>query len=122
MKRRMITAVCMGMAVMAAVPAMNTFASTSHYADSSTLSSDSSWTDWVQKWNSVAADDTKVSIAPGADETQLNFAWYSKVESGNPQLQWRQVSAFDLPGPAGARDGVLARELAQFARDRKSVV
>lgn len=82
MKRRMITAVCMGMAVMAAVPAMNTFASTSHYADSSTLSSDSSWTDWVQKWNSVAADDTKVSIAPGADETQLNFAWYSKVESG----------------------------------------
>ena len=81
MKRRMITAVCMGMAVMAAVPAMNTFASTSHYADSSTLSSDSSWTDWVQKWNSVAADDTKVSIAPGADETQLNFAWYSKVES-----------------------------------------
>ncbi len=36
----------------------------------------------VKEWETVAADYTKVSLTPGADETQLNFAWYSKTESG----------------------------------------
>ena len=41
---------------------------------------------------------------------------HQRSGSGNPQLQWRQVSAFHLPGPAGARDGQRARTLAQAAR------
>ncbi len=35
------------------------------------------WEDWKTSWETVKNDWSKVSIAPGADETKLNFAWYS---------------------------------------------
>lgn len=82
MKKRLFAAVCMGLAVAACVPPVNAYASTDHYANASTLKSREGWDSWVKDWNSIAKDDTKVSMAPGADETQLNFAWYSKVVSG----------------------------------------
>ena len=34
--------------------------------------------DWDANWADTAADFTKVSLTPGADDTQLNFAWYSE--------------------------------------------
>lgn len=51
-----------------------------HYNDSSVTGTD--WDAWVAQWESVATDYTKVSLTPGADETQLNFAWYSKTADG----------------------------------------
>ena len=36
------------------------------------------WERWKAAWPAMAADLTRMSIAPGADETQLNFAWYSR--------------------------------------------
>ena len=51
-----------------------------HYNDSSVTGTD--WDAWTAQWDSVATDFTKVSLTPGADETQLNFAWYSKVADG----------------------------------------
>lgn len=50
------------------------------YNDSSVTGAD--WDAWVAQWDSVATDYTKVSLTPGADETQLNFAWYSKTADG----------------------------------------
>ena len=41
---------------------------------------------------------------------------HQRSGSGDPQLQWRQISAFHLPGAAGARDGVGAGTLARAAR------
>ena len=35
------------------------------------------WTAWTEEWNTVATDYTQVSLTPGEDETELNFAWYS---------------------------------------------
>ena len=32
----------------------------------------------MQPGKTTAADFTKVSLTPGADDTQLNFAWYSE--------------------------------------------
>ena len=51
--------------------------------------SDTAWTQWTQDWNQVATDYTKVSMTPGADETQMNFAWYSKgdVSAANPVVK-----------------------------------
>lgn len=37
------------------------------------------WENWVQKWNEIKNDWTYVSIAPGTDETEMNFAWNSYV-------------------------------------------
>ena len=52
------------------------------YNDGSIIGNQADWNAWVEEWNTVATDYTKVALTPGADETQLNFAWYSKDESG----------------------------------------
>lgn len=36
------------------------------------------WEAWSEKWETIKNDWTQVSMSPGADETQMNFAWYSK--------------------------------------------
>ena len=46
----------------------------------------------------------------------------SRSGSGNPQLQWRQISAFDVPGPARARNGLRPRKLAASARTGPGMV
>ena len=56
-------------------------ASAADYNDSS-ITGAAGWQAWTEAWNTVAADYTQVSMTPGADETQLNFAWYSKDETG----------------------------------------
>lgn len=48
-----------------------------HYNDSS-VTGGARWQEWVAEWETVASDYTNVSLTPGADETELNFAWYSK--------------------------------------------
>lgn len=52
------------------------------YNDGSVIGNQADWNAWVEEWKTVATDYTKVALTPGADETQLNFAWYSKDESG----------------------------------------
>lgn len=40
------------------------------------------WETWKSEWDSsVKTDWTQVSLTPGSDEGQLNFAWYSKGET-----------------------------------------
>ena len=56
----------------ACIPALAT-----PYNDSSVTGGSEAWNQWVQEWETVATDYTKVSLTPGEDETQLNFAWYS---------------------------------------------
>nr|WP_243416602.1 fibronectin type III domain-containing protein [Oscillibacter valericigenes] len=56
------------------VPAL---AATVHYNDGSTVGGSAEWTAWTEEWNTVATDYTQVSLTPGEDETELNFAWYS---------------------------------------------
>ncbi len=52
-------------------------AATANYNDGATVGGSDEWAAWVQEWDDVATDYTKVSLTPGADETELNFAWYS---------------------------------------------
>lgn len=61
---------------------MTAYASTQHYNNSSVIGASAEWAAWVQEWPSVASDYTKVSITPGSDDTQLNFAWYSRADMG----------------------------------------
>ena len=58
-------------------------AATVHYNDGSTVGGSEAWKAWTESWASVATDYTKVSLTPGKNETELNFAWYSKVEPGS---------------------------------------
>lgn len=40
----------------------------------------------LENWSTIRTDFSKVMLAPGADETQLNFAWYS-TENAGPVVQ-----------------------------------
>ena len=80
-KRKTILAgVLSGALLLSACPLA--LAATENYNDSSVTGSSAEWQAWVEEWESVASDYTQVSLTPGADETQLNFAWYSKTEDG----------------------------------------
>ena len=76
MKKRVLTgALCGALLVGTVVPAL---AATEHYNNGASVGGSAEWTAWTEKWDTVATDYTKVSMTPGADETELNFAWYSK--------------------------------------------
>ena len=43
---------------------------------------------WEAEWNSTVKNDwTQISLTPGSDSTQLNFAWYSLASEGVPKLK-----------------------------------
>lgn len=67
------------------------YGATEHFADSTT---DHAWEGWVQQWaDHVSGDYEKVSLAPGSDETKLNFAWYSKTgETPTPKVELSEKS------------------------------
>ncbi len=66
-------------AVLAASVTTTVFAATEHWNDASTAAP-SEWSQWKQDWETIKNDHEQVSLTPGANETQLNFAWYSKTE------------------------------------------
>ncbi len=41
----------------------------------------SQWENWKTDWETEKSDWTDVSITPGSNETELNFAWYSKTQN-----------------------------------------
>lgn len=36
---------------------------------------------WQERWETMKNDWTQVSLSPGSDDTQMNFAWYSKAQT-----------------------------------------
>ena len=79
-RRKVLASILSGALVLSVCPLA--LAATANYNDSSVTGGSAEWQAWVKEWESVATDYTQVSLTPGADETQLNFAWYSKTESG----------------------------------------
>ena len=77
-RKKILAGILAGTMVLGACPA----ALAASYNDSSVTGGSAEWQSWVSQWESVATDYTKVSLTPGADETQLNFAWYSQSEDG----------------------------------------
>ena len=99
-RNKVLAGVLTGALVLSAGPMA--LAATANYNDSSVTGGSAAWQDWVKEWETVAADYTKVSLTPGADETQLNFAWYSKTESGKaatPVAGEARVSVLDRSMP-----------------------
>ena len=68
---------CLGLGA-AAMPATSTKAATEHWNDAS-ASSVNKWEKYCENWDDIKNNWKNVSITPGADETQLNFAWYSET-------------------------------------------
>ena len=77
MKKKLVAGLILALSAVTVCPAA-AFASTDHYTDSSVVGKDNGWDEWSSSWETTAADFTKVSLTPGADDTELNFAWYSE--------------------------------------------
>ena len=45
------------------------------------------WSEWCDKWEKIKNSPTQMSLSPGSDETQLNFAWYSKNMWNKAELE-----------------------------------
>lgn len=45
------------------------------------------WEEWCEKWETVKNDWTQLSITPGKNATELNFAWYSNKEETLPKVK-----------------------------------
>lgn len=72
---------CLGLGA-AVMPATSTKAATEHWTDASETDAAASWKKYKNQWDKNIKDNYEnVSITPGADATQLNFAWYSDVDS-----------------------------------------
>lgn len=71
-------AVCLATSL--AVGGFAAFAATEHWNDNSGKTAVSSeWEKWKTKWETIKTDYEKISLSPGADATQMNYAWYSKT-------------------------------------------
>ena len=79
-RKKVLASVLSGALVLGVCPAA--LAATANYNDGSVTGGSAEWQAWVSEWESVATDYTQVSLTPGADETQLNFAWYSQTQDG----------------------------------------
>lgn len=67
---------------MVASSGMSVFAATEHWNDASInpQAESGAWAKWKTEWETVKTDYQKVAITVGADETKLNFSWYSKTQ------------------------------------------
>ncbi|MCD8014574.1 MAG: metallophosphoesterase family protein [Lachnospiraceae bacterium] len=76
-RKRVISILTAAAIIGSAFSCQTALAATEHYNDSSATGGDA-WAEWESNWETIATDYTKVSLTPGADETELNFAWYSE--------------------------------------------
>ncbi|OUO26781.1 metallophosphoesterase family protein [Eubacterium sp. An3] len=74
---------CLGLGA-AAMP-MGASAATEHWNDAS-ASQTRSWENYKKKWDTIKSDWENVSLTPGENETELNFAWYSRTDQA-PQVR-----------------------------------
>ncbi|RDU21972.1 FN3 domain-containing metallophosphoesterase family protein [Anaerosacchariphilus polymeriproducens] len=80
MRKGKLKIVVMAATAILAVSGEKSFAATSHWNDASQSSDVSAWEDWKVRWKTIEGDYERISIAPGVDETHLNFAWYSHTK------------------------------------------
>ena len=88
MKRKVIAAMLTLLTASMVCP--TAYAATEHYNDSSVTGDAAEWQAYKDNWETLSSDYTKVSLTPGKDETELNFAWYSeKTDSeGTPVVHF----------------------------------
>lgn len=77
--------------LLALCAATTAYAATKHWNDASltpkavvaTQAGDQNWEQWKASWETIKTDYEQVSLAPGKDASQMNFAWYSKEQAKN---------------------------------------
>ena len=93
--------------ILAALCAASTaYAATEHWSDASltpdavvaTQAGDENWSQWKTSWESIKTDYEQVSMAPGKNASQMNFAWYSKEQPTHAEVRISENA--DMTGAA----------------------
>ena len=59
------------------------------------------WESWKAEWEAVKNDWTQVSLTPGSDFSQLNFAWYSKKDNSDTAEKKEEQAAQEFSNQSG---------------------
>ena len=59
------------------------------------------WESWKAEWEAVKNDWTQVSLTPGSDFSQLNFAWYSKKDNSDTAEEKEEQAAQEFSAQSG---------------------
>ncbi|MVX66665.1 serine/threonine protein phosphatase [Clostridium chromiireducens] len=49
--------------------------------------SNGQWEKWCNEWETIKNNPTQISLTPGRNESELNFAWYSKSTEPKPSIK-----------------------------------
>lgn len=56
-------------------------------AAKTSVAANGKWEKWCNEWETVKDNPIQMSLTPGSDESQLNFAWYSKSTDSKPSIK-----------------------------------
>lgn len=91
-KKNLVLVLVAAMLAAQAVPTVASPAPDGKTIAASTLAaSNGAYEAWQQQWKSISQDWTQVSMTPGADESQMNFAWYS-LKGSSPVLRFGKTA------------------------------
>lgn len=85
-------------------------AATEHWNDA-TASGVNSWNHYTKKWESIRNNWENVSLTPGKNETELNFAWYSKTAE-TPKVRIATDKGYN--SAEGAESVAGAKDMVEF--------
>lgn len=99
------------MAAGCAIPSLAAAAPDGHTDAADTIAgANGVYEQWQAQWETLKNDWTQVSLSPGSDDSQMNFAWYSKVQRvlfrvAADEAMTQPVQEETITGSEGPTDG-----------------
>ena len=117
-----VSAMMLAGGVMMASPILSSTvsAATEHWNDAS-ASKTESWSTWKANWDKYSTNYENVSLTPGATESQLNFAYYSKTEETPKVKIATKADMSDAKEVEGKQTQAVAIEGVQYYSNKASV-
>ena len=117
-----VSAMMLAGGVMMASPFLSSTvsAATEHWNDASASKSES-WSTWKANWDKYSTNYENVSLTPGATESQLNFAYYSKTEETPKVKIATKADMSDAKEVEGKQTQAVAIEGVQYYSNKASV-
>lgn len=117
-----VSAMMLAVGVMMASPILSSTvsAATEHWNDAS-ASKTESWSTWKANWDKYSTNYENVSLTPGATESQLNFAYYSKTEETPKVKIATKADMSDAKEVEGKQTQAVAIEGVQYYSNKASV-
>lgn len=61
-------------------------------ASKTSAAANGEWDKWCNEWESIKDNPVQMALTPGSNESELNFAWYSKESDSKPSLRFGKTT------------------------------